>query len=226
MTIPGDKATGVGTAANGAVADRMAAEREMAARHRRVAARLGVVVVVMAGMAYAAVPLYRMFCQVTGYGGTPQVAAKASSAIVDRTIVVRFDANTARALPWDFQPKQRTVEVRLGENVVAHYGATNISSRRTKGTASFNVAPESAGAYFNKVECFCFTEQVLEPGQSADMPVMFFVDPAILNDPDAKKLSEITLSYTFHPIEEPHAAASRRDVAPAGSVAPHPGGKS
>lgn len=213
MTAERDGKLDSGPAGDGA-AMLAAARRELAGRHRRVAARLGAIVVVMAGMAYAAVPLYRMFCQVTGYGGTPQMAAKASNTVVDKTIVVRFDANISRALPWDFQPKQRTIEIRLGENFVAHYGATNTSSRITRGTATFNVVPESAGAFFNKVECFCFTEQALAPGQSVDMPVMFFVDPAIVDDPDARKLSEITLSYTFHPLEEPHAAAPSHEGEP------------
>lgn len=175
------------------------------ASHRRVATILVGVVAVMLGMAYASVPLYRIFCQVTGYGGTPQIAAAVSHQVVDKKIVVRFDANTSRGLPWEFGPRQHTIEVQLGENVVAHYSATNTSAAMTKGTASFNVTPDSAGAYFNKVQCFCFTEQTLKPGETADMPVMFFVDPAIMDDPDARKLSEITLSYTFYPIEEPGA---------------------
>ena len=198
----------------------------LARRHRRVAFALVSVVGVMVGMAYAAVPLYRLFCQVTGYGGTPQIAAKGSTRVVDRTIVVRFDANVAGGLPWEFRPKQTTMEVKLGDNVVAHYTATNRASRQTKGTAGFNVAPESAGAFFNKVECFCFTEQTLKPGETADMPVSFFVDPAILDDPDAKKLSEITLSYTFYPMDAAKVGETPAAVQPrtgAGEVA---GGKS
>ncbi|MCB1521063.1 MAG: cytochrome c oxidase assembly protein [Hyphomicrobiaceae bacterium] len=197
----------------------------MAARHRRVGAWLGLVAISMVGVAYAAVPLYRIFCQVTGYGGTPQIASAASDRVLDKTITVRFDANVARALGWEFQPTQRTVEVKLGESVLAHYSAKNPSAIPTKGTATFNVTPDSAGAYFNKIACFCFTEQKLEPGQMVDMPVTFFVDPAILDDPDARKLSEITLSYTFYPIEEPHARAAEPER-PAAQPAEKPGGRS
>lgn len=199
---------------------RAQAATALAQSHRRVAMSLAGLVVVMVGMAYAAVPLYRMFCQVTGFGGTPQIAAKGSSHVVDRTIVVRFDANVSTALPWEFQPKQRTVEVKLGENVLAYYSATNRSSRITTGSAAFNVAPESAGAYFNKVECFCFTEQTLKPGETVDMPVSFFVDPSILQDPDAGKLSEITLSYTFYPVDEPKVGAAAAPAATPAKVAP------
>ena len=183
------------------------ASEAMARRHRRVASVLGGVVIAMIGMAYAAVPLYRIFCQMTGYGGTPQVAVKGADKILDRTITVRFDANVAPALPWSFTPKQRTMDVRLGETSLAHYSATNTSDKPMRGTASFNVTPDSAGPFFNKIECFCFTEQVLQPGQSVDMPVSFFVDPAIIADPDARKLSTITLSYTFHPMDKPSTAA-------------------
>ncbi|MGD9784392.1 MAG: cytochrome c oxidase assembly protein [Hyphomicrobiaceae bacterium] len=183
-------------------------------RHAGVAAALALLAVGMVGMAYAAVPLYRLFCQVTGYGGTPRVANAGSDRVLDRTITVRFDANISRALPWEFEPVARTMQVRLGETSLAHYKARNEAQRTTKGSAVFNVTPESAGAYFNKIECFCFTEQTLAPGQSADMPVSFFVDPAIVDDPDAGKLSEITLSYTFYPLDGPAAdAGGRKQVA-------------
>lgn len=188
----------------------------LARRHRRVAAVLGGVVVSMVALAYAAVPLYRIFCQVTGFGGTPQMARKASDTVLDRTIIVRFDANVAPGLPWTFVPKVRTMEVRLGETMLAHYQATNTSGRATRGTASFNVAPGSGGIFFNKIECFCFTEQVLQPGQTVDMPVTFFVDPAIVADADAKKLSEITLSYTFHPMDKPQAGSALLGQPPGG----------
>jgi cytochrome c oxidase assembly protein subunit 11 len=203
-----------------------APSRALAGRHRNVALSLVAVVAAMGGMAYAAVPLYRLFCQATGYGGTPQIATKGSTHVLERTIVVRFDANVASALPWEFGPKQTTLEVKLGDNVVAHYTATNRSSRVTKGTAGFNVAPDSAGAYFNKVECFCFTEQTLQPGETVDMPVSFFVDPAILDDADARKLSEITLSYTFYPIGEPKVGAAPAAVKPATGPAEGVGGRS
>jgi len=171
----------------------------MSRRHARVAAICAGVAVSMVALSYAAVPLYRMFCQVTGYGGTPQVAVGPSSVVLDKTITVRFDANVAGGLSWVFQPSERTKEVRIGDNVLTTYRATNVSDRVLTGTASFNVSPDVAGVYFNKIECFCFTEQTLQPGQTVDMPVTFFVDPAIVGDSDAGHIAEITLSYTFYP---------------------------
>ncbi len=152
----------------------------------------------MLGASFAAVPLYRIFCQATGYGGTTQRAAKPSPGAVDHTMTVRFDANV-RHLAWDFTPEERTKSVRLGENTLAFFRATNTSDRTLHGTAMFNVTPDIAGAYFYKIQCFCFTEQTLQPGQSVEMPVSFYVDPSILDDMDARVLSEITLSYTFYP---------------------------
>lgn len=154
----------------------------------------------MGAMTWAAVPLYRLFCQVTGFGGTPMRADKAPDAVVDRTITVRFDANVMPGMPWTFQPVQRTLELKLGENALAFYKAHNTSQETVKGTASFNVSPDNAGAFFSKIECFCFTEQTLAPGESVDMPVSFFVDPSILEDRDARGIKEITLSYTFYPV--------------------------
>jgi len=171
-----------------------------------VAAACAVVVTGMVGMAYAAVPLYRLFCQVTGYGGTTQVAEENSSSVIARKIKVRFDANTAQGMAWSFKPAQREVELNVGANALAFYRAENRSRQRTVGTATFNVTPLAAGAYFNKIECFCFTEQVLEPGQSVDMPVSFFVDPEIDKDPDLANVTTITLSYTFFPSETPDQA--------------------
>lgn len=167
----------------------------------------------MVGMAYAAVPLYQMFCQVTGYGGTTQRAIAPSDHVVDKTITMRFDANVARKLAWDFKPAVSTLSVQLGENRIAHYTATNTSDKPLRGTATFNVTPESAGVYFNKIECFCFTEQLLQPGETVDMPVSFFVDPEIANDKDAKKISQITLSYTFYPMDEEKSAAATEPAA-------------
>lgn len=180
---------------------------EVAAKHRRVGLICLAVAVGMLGMAYAAVPLYRMFCQVTGFAGTTQVATAPSGKILDRTITMRFDANVSRDLPWSFQPVEHTMDVRLGETKLASYRATNTSDHAVTGTAVFNVTPEAAGKFFNKLECFCFTEQKLEPGQTVDMPVSFFVDPEIINDPDAGRLSEITLSYTFYPVKNPSQSA-------------------
>jgi cytochrome c oxidase assembly protein subunit 11 len=152
----------------------------------------------MAGLAYAAAPLYDLFCRVTGYAGTPG-RADASPAIAanDRRFRVRFDANVDPGLPWAFQPLEREVVVKAGESRLVHFRAENRSGAPVTGHASFNVAPDIAGRYFSKIECFCFTEQVLEPGQSMDMPVSFFVDPAILTERAGRGFSEITLSYTF-----------------------------
>ena len=155
------------------------------------------VVVGMGAMAYAAVPLYQMFCQVTGFGGTTQVAEKAPSEIGERVITVRFNADTGRGLGWDFRPQQRSITLRVGEQALAFYEASNPDDRRIVGSATFNVTPDKAGAYFNKIECFCFTEQALKPGQRVDMPVSFFVDPGIVNDRNLDDIKTITLSYTF-----------------------------
>lgn len=165
--------------------------------HRRVGLSAAALVIAMVGMSYAAVPLYQIFCQVTGYGGTTQRAVQAPDKILDRKITVRFDANVARNVPWRFKPAKKTVELRIGESTLAYYVAENLSSESVRGTASFNVTPEAAGYYFNKIECFCFTEQVLKPGQRVDMPVTFYIDPDIVNDPEARNITEITLSYTF-----------------------------
>lgn len=172
--------------------------------------------VCMIGAAYASVPLYRIFCQVTGYGGTTQRVEQYSDTILDRTVKVRFDANTSNALPWDFKPAQREVTVRIGETKMVKYDARNLFDETTYGRASFNVAPGRAGAYFNKVECFCFTDTTLQPGESMEMPVVFFVDPEIVNDPDLKDVKTITLSYTFFPIDKPKPVANAK-VAPTGN---------
>lgn len=166
-------------------------------RNRAVAMVAVGVVAGMVGLAYASVPLYRLFCQVTGYGGTTQRAEAASEVVADRKITVRFNADVNSRLPWRFAPEQREVTLAIGETGLAFYRATNQSAETVTGTATFNVTPFKAGPYFNKIECFCFTEQALEPGQSVDMPVTFFVDPAILEDPDLADVHTITLSYTF-----------------------------
>ena len=153
----------------------------------------------MGALTAASVPLYRLFCQVTGFGGTPKRADKAPDAAIDRKITIRFDANVVPGMPWTFEPAQRTMEVKIGENALAFYKAHNTSSEAIKGTATYNVSPDNAGAYFGKIECFCFTEQTLAPGESVEMPLSFFVDPSILEDRDASLIKEITLSYTFYP---------------------------
>ena len=157
------------------------------------------VVVGMAGLSYAAVPIYDLYCRVTGYGGTPQRAEAAPGAVGDRVITVRFDTNIDSALPWTFQPEQRTVSVKVGENRLVFFRAVNNSDHSIVGHATFNVAPDRAGRYFNKIQCFCFTEQRLNPGQSVDMPVSFFIAPEILTDRNGDNIHEITLSYTFYP---------------------------
>ena len=163
----------------------------------------------MVGMAYAAVPLYAMFCQLTGYGGTTQRVEQYSDRVLDKTITVRFDANVSGGLPWDFQPAQREMTMKIGETVQASYVAANLFDTPAAGRATFNVTPEMAGAYFNKVECFCFTDTTLKSGEQMDMPVVFYVDPDIVDVPELKDLRTITLSYTFFPIEteKPLAAA-------------------
>ena len=151
----------------------------------------------MVGLTYASVPLYKLFCQVTGFGGTTRVAAKAPGAVALRTVTVRFDANVARDLPWRFEPVAVSVEARVGESVLAFYRARNVSDAPISGTATFNVTPHKAGPFFAKVECFCFTEQTLAPGEAVELPVSFFIDPEILKSPEAEDIGEITLSYTF-----------------------------
>lgn len=171
--------------------------------HRQVALALLALVAGMVALSYAAVPLYRLFCQVTGYGGTTQRAARPPGPVIDRLITVRFDANVSSQLNWTFEPVQREVTLKLGENKLAFYQVRNLSDKATYGTATFNVTPEIAGGYFNKIECFCFKEQRLEAGQRAEMPVSFFIDPALLDTPDTRTIQEITLSYTFFPAAGP-----------------------
>lgn len=166
-------------------------------KNARVAVTLAGVVVAMIGVSFASVPLYRLFCQVTGFGGTTQVAESAPQEISERVIAVRFNADVNPKLPWRFGPVEREVKVQVGENRLAFYRAKNISDRPVTGTATFNVTPLKAGQYFSKVACFCFTEQRLDPDQEIDMPVSFFVDPAILDDPELDDVNTITLSYTF-----------------------------
>lgn len=167
-------------------------------------------VVFMTGAAFAAVPLYKLYCQVTGYGGTTQKAIEPSHVMLDRTITVRFDANVTPGMKWKFEPIQRTMDVKLGENALAFYKATNISDHSITGTAAFNVAPDVAGIHFSKVQCFCFQEQTLAPGESVEMPVSFFVAPALASDPDAAHLSSLTLSYTFYPVDKPQDAVAAK----------------
>jgi cytochrome c oxidase assembly protein subunit 11 len=177
-------------------------------RNIRVAALAGVTAAAMLGLAYASVPLYRLFCQVTGFAGTTQIAAAAPDQTSERRIAIRFDANTAGSLGWNFHTGQLEMKVKLGEQAIAHYRATNTTDRQLTGSAVYNVTPANAGIYFNKIQCFCFTEQTLKPGESVDMPVVFFVDPAIAEDPDASSIDTITLSYTFYPVDKSKSASA------------------
>ncbi|HYD24489.1 MAG TPA: cytochrome c oxidase assembly protein [Croceibacterium sp.] len=182
------------------------ASAPLAARNRRVGLVALLVALAMLGLGYAAVPLYRIFCQVTGFGGTTQRATLAEALTAEaiarsagaRSFSIRFDANTASDMPWTFRPRQVTDTVQVGQRDMAIFEARNESSVPITGNASFNVEPEQAGAYFTKIQCFCFTEQTLQPGQEVTMPVLFYVDPAALDDPNMDGVEQITLSYTFH----------------------------
>jgi cytochrome c oxidase assembly protein subunit 11 len=181
-----------------------AATRRGLTRDAVVAGICGFVVVAMVGASYAAVPFYNWFCSATGFNGTTQVATSAPSAEpLARRIAIRFDSNVAPGLPWKFEPEQTEIEVRIGEVVTVFFKVTNQSARTTSGQAAYNVAPLTVGAYFEKINCFCFTEQTMEPGEKRDMPVVFYVDPSIVQDSDNDGLNTITLSYTFYPVREP-----------------------
>lgn len=169
----------------------------MAEKNARLGRRLVLLTAGMGGLAYASAPLYDLFCRTTGFGGRPLVAQPGDRPILDRTVAVRFDSNVDSGLPWRFEPLQREVRVRLGEEHLAHYRVTNVSQRPLVGTSTYNVTPEHAGPWFNKLQCFCFTEQLLLPGQSVDMPVVFFVDPELDKDRRYDNIRTITLSYTF-----------------------------
>ena len=184
-------------------------------RHRAVAVWCAVLVAAMVGAAYASVPLYRLFCQVTGFDGTPRVTTKPSDRVLDKTMTIRFDANVGPGLPWRFEPVQTTTNVKIGENALAFYRATNTSDRPVWGMATYNVFPEQVAPFFNKLQCFCFTEQLLQPGESVEMPVSFFVDPQITGDKDAHAVTHITLSYTFYPVAAPKAGVAGKDRGPA-----------
>jgi cytochrome c oxidase assembly protein subunit 11 len=169
---------------------------------------LGAIVAVMVGLSFAAVPFYDWFCRVTGFGGTTAVDEAGPDGMLDRTVTVRFDANTAPDLPWAFRPMTRTLELRIGETALVFYEAENLADAPVAGSASFNVAPYAAGGYFTKIACFCFEMQVLAPGERIEMPVTFYVDPAMVDDPEAGGLTHVTLSYTMHRAELPEQAAS------------------
>ncbi|MCC6517509.1 MAG: cytochrome c oxidase assembly protein [Tabrizicola sp.] len=186
----------------------------------RTLVQLVTVVVTMASLSFAAVPFYDWFCRVTGYAGTPSRAEVAPDTILDQRVKIRFDATVDKNMPWSFKPVVRSMELRIGETGLAFYEAHNPTDRVIAGTASFNVFPDTAGGYFTKIECFCFTEQVLQPGETVQMPVSFFVDPAIVDDPDGKFVHEIMLSYTFHqtPLPEDQAALDQSAAPAAASI--------
>lgn len=171
-------------------------------RNRRVGVVFLGLALGMLGMAYAAVPLYQLFCQVTGYGGTPQIVDLSDVKVLDRTIKVRFNASTHRDMPWEFRPQQNAQELKIGAQGLAYYEAYNPTSKPIVGRATYNVAPFKAGSYFAKVECFCFTEQRLEPGQRVSMPVLYYIDPEIVDDSYMSDVTEITLSYTFFALDD------------------------
>jgi len=172
--------------------------KESGSRHGVRALSLAGLVAGMVGLSFAAVPLYRMFCQATAYDGTPRRAAAAPGQVLDRTIRIRFDGNVDASLPWTFAPVQHTMDVKIGETALAFFKATNKAKTPVTGRAIFNVSPENAGLYFTKIQCFCFNKQTLAAGASVEMPVTFFVDPKIVEDENTKDISEITLSYTFY----------------------------
>ncbi|WAC27371.1 cytochrome c oxidase assembly protein [Ancylobacter sp. SL191] len=174
--------------------------------HRIVALSCVAFVATMVGASYAAVPLYEMFCRVTGFGGATVVAAAAPAEALERTVEVRFDANVAPGLNWSFAPEMRSMQVRVGETKLAYYRVKNRGTTPVTAAATYNVTPAQSGPYFAKMQCFCFTDQTLQPGESLDMPVIFFVDPSLAEDPEMKGLKTITLSYTFFPKAAPVAA--------------------
>lgn len=174
----------------------------------KTAAWLALLVATMLSLSFVAVPFYDWFCRTTGFGGTTAVAEVAPDVILDQTIEIRFDASLEAGMPWEFAPQQRSMTLRIGETALAFYDAYNPTDRVIAGTASYNVSPDAAGGYFTKIECFCFTEQTLKPGARAELPVQFFVDPAILDDPDTRHIREITLSYTFYPVNTPAATTT------------------
>jgi cytochrome c oxidase assembly protein subunit 11 len=176
------------------------------------AAGCGVFVAGMVGLAYASVPFYDWFCRATGFGGRPQIATSRPQGTAARTVSVRFDANVSGGLPWRFEPEQNSIDVKLGEVVTVNFTATNLSARETIGQAAYNVAPGTTGSYFQKINCFCFTEQRLGPGESREMPVVFYVDPSLAKDVELDDLNTITLSYSFYPVREPRKPVADRGV--------------
>ena len=189
--------------------------KALARRNARIGVICAVVFAGMVGAAYASVPLYRAFCQVTGFDGTVRKAEAAPTRVLDRTLTIRFDANV-RNLPWEFRPDQVSQEVRIGDTGLAFFRVTNNGKTPITGRATYGVTPEQAGPYFQKLECFCFTEQTVQPGATMEFPVVYFVDPRYATDPETRGGQEITLSYTFFPVEDQRAEAA----SPLGEAAP------
>jgi cytochrome c oxidase assembly protein subunit 11 len=179
------------------------ADNPLRRRDKIVATACGLFVALMVGAAYASVPLYNWFCRVTGFNGTTQVATSGPGVVLDQKVTIRFDANTGPGLPWRFEPEQKTIEVRLGEVVTVNYLVINETARPITASAAYNVTPLTMGAYFQKINCFCFTEQTLKAGEKREMPVVFYIDPAMAKDADGATANTITLSYTFYPQREP-----------------------
>src|SRR5260221_10037053 len=179
------------------------ASRPLSRRDKAVAMACGLVVALMVGAAYAAVPFYNWFCRVTGFNGTTQIATASPTFELDRKVAVRFDSNVSGGLPWKFEPEKTEIEVHIGEVVTAYYTVVNQSARVTMGQAAYNVTPLTVGSYFNKINCFCFTEQRLGPGEKREMPVVFYVDPSLAKDSELDDLNTITLSYSFYAVREP-----------------------
>lgn len=195
----------------------MQLERHQQRSNKRLGIVLAGLVVAMVGLAYASVPLYELFCRVTGFGGTTQIADQDSTEILERKIVVRFDASVQPDLNWRFKPEQKSIETRVGENQLAFYEAVNLGDEPVVATAVFNVTPDKAGLYFDKIDCFCFTEQLLRPGERADMPVSFYIDPEMDKDVKMDGVTTITLSYTFYKAQDQSAAQPARDQANVGT---------
>lgn len=185
-------------------------------RNRKVAIAIVALVGLMGGMAYAAVPLYKLFCQMTGFGGTPRIAETMATTPGERTLTVRFDANVSSGLNWTFEAETSSVALRTGVMATVFYKVTNRSREPLTGMATYNVTPDQIAPYFNKVSCFCFTEQTLAPGETIEMPVVFFLDPALEKDPNTKTVDSLTLSYTFVPVRQPKTSpvAARAPDAP------------
>ncbi|HZT26425.1 MAG TPA: cytochrome c oxidase assembly protein [Pseudolabrys sp.] len=187
-------------------------EKKKLRRDVVVAGACGALVAVMVGAAFAAVPFYNWFCRTTGFAGTPQVARQAPGHVLARTVTVRFDSNVAPGLPWKFMPEQNEIKLHIGEVATVHYKVINEAAREITAQASYNVSPPTVGGYFDKINCFCFTQQTMKPGETREMTVVFYVDPAIANDRDQDVLNTITLSYTFYRLsDEPQPVAQASD---------------